>query len=488
MNRDSHIDVHLEAEPGVSVRNAVPLSEMPFRLLVIADLGGRDGSPFAPRPMWIDRDDFDDVFAKVRPSLTTRGDASGMSITFEEFDDFHPDRLFSRLPLFQSLRSLRARLDDPRTFDSAARELLGGGGEESEPREPVVPVGGSLLDQMLEDMAGPTPAPTPGPAPPAGDFQAHIQSLVGPHIVPGEDPRKAGLVDRVDAATGEVLRQILHDPAWQAVESAWRAIFLLVRRIETTANLQIHVVDATREDIEADRAAGENVLRRVLVEDARSSPWSLIVSDLEFGPDPSDLELLAHLAGLARTAGAPFIAAAHPGLAGAPGFESSPEPEDWVAEPSPEWTAFRRSPDAPWVGLALPRVLLRMPFGIGADECETFEFEELGSPPLHEHYLWGSGAFVCGLLLAESFAQSGWDMRPGTHRDVSGLPLHMYTLDHEAHAKPCAESWMTERAAERLIERGLMPIASMKGLDSVRLVRFMSVADPQTGLAGRWMR
>jgi type VI secretion system protein ImpC len=488
MNPNSWASVNLEADPEARAQNAVPLEEMSFRLLVLANLGGRDNSPFRPRPLRIDRDDFDDVFAKIRPVVTTRGEAPGMRIAFDELDDFHPDALFGRLAVFQSLRSLRARLDDPRTFQSAAQELLGEAEVGAVGSEPV-PAAGNLLDQVLDLAAGPSPTPVPRPAaPPVDDFRAHIRSLVAPHIIPGEDPRKAGLVDRVDAATGEVLRQILHDPALQVVESAWRAIFLLVRRIETTANLQIHVVDATREDLETDRAAGGVELRRLLVEDSVTSPWSLIVSDLAFGPGVPDLELLSHLAGLARAAGAPFLGSADPALAGCPGFESPPEPETWIAEPATGWTAFRRSPDAPWVGLALPRVLLRMPFGVGADECETFEFEELGSPPRHDHYLWGGSAFVCGLLLAEAFSQSGWDMRPGTHRDVSGLPLHMYTLDHEAHAKPCAESWMTERAAERLVERGLMPIASMKGMDSVRLVRFMSVADPQTGLAGRWKR
>jgi len=486
MNRNPHV-VHLEAEPGTSTRDAVPLEETPFRVLVIARLGGRHDTPFAPRPLRIDRDDFDDVFSRVAPTIVTRGEAAGMQIRFEELDDFHPDRLFTTLPVFQSLRSLRTRLDDPRTFDSAAQELLGDAGGES--ARPAVTTGGSLLDQMLDVDAGPAPAPAArSVGAPADDFRAHIRSLVAPHILPGEDPRKAGLIDRLESATGEILRQILHDPAFREVESAWRAIFLMVRRIETSSLLQIHVLDATREDIEADRAAGGGALRRVLVEDAREAPWSVIVSDLEFGPATEDLDLLSYLADLARAAGAPLLAGALPAMAGCPGFDRSPELDDWTAEPAEEWTAFRRAALAPYVGLALPRVLLRMPYGRGAEECDLFEFEELDSPPVHDGYLWGSGAFISGLLLAVTFSRHGWAMRPGTDRDVSGLPLHMYRLNHEALAKPCAESWMTERAAERLIERGLMPIASMKGLDAVRLVRFMSVADPQTGLAGRWKR
>jgi type VI secretion system protein ImpC len=90
------------------------------------------------------------------------------------------------------------------------------------------------------------------------------------------------------------------------------------------------------------------------------------------------------------------------------------------------------------------------------------------------------------MMIAESFAESGWSMRPGTHQDLGGLPVHVYREHHEAVAKPCAESLMTERAAARLIEHGLMPLASIKDADRVRLVRFLSVASPECALSGRW--
>ena len=52
--------------------------------------------------------------------------------------------------------------------------------------------------------------------------------------------------------------------------------------------------------------------------------------------------------------------------------------------------------------------------------------------------------------------------------------------------KPCAEVLLTDEAAEMLLDRGFMPLASMKNADRVRVVRFQSVADPPVALAGRW--
>jgi type VI secretion system protein ImpC len=77
-------------------------------------------------------------------------------------------------------------------------------------------------------------------------------------------------------------------------------------------------------------------------------------------------------------------------------------------------------------------------------------------------------------------------MRPGTHLEIQGLPLHVYESDGEPQLKPCAEVLMTDRDAAWIMEQGFMPLASMKGQDVVRLVRFQSIAEPPVGLVGSW--
>ena len=50
------------------------------------------------------------------------------------------------------------------------------------------------------------------------------------------------------------------------------------------------------------------------------------------------------------------------------------------------WQALRRSAEAEWVGLALPRFLLRLPYGPDTDSTEAFGFEEMPGTPVHEDY------------------------------------------------------------------------------------------------------
>ena len=79
------------------------------------------------------------------------------------------------------------------------------------------------------------------------------------------------------------------------------------------------------------------------------------------------------------------------------------------------------------------------------------------------------------MLLAQSFSEYAWEMRPGAHAQIDGLPLHVYQRDGESELKPCAEALLTDEAVERILENGMMPLVSLKGRDSVRLVRFQSI-------------
>ncbi len=484
---ERYAHVSLEVEPETRARQAVPSSDSPFRILVLVDLSGaRERPPLARRvPVMLDRDNFDDVMARLAPAVR----AGNSIISFRELDDFHADRLWERLPIFEALRDLRERLASPRTFESAARVLLQG----SAPSEPTAstPVRtGSLLDQIVFDVSGPLPPGATPPAPSGDELQEEIRRIVRPHIVPGEDPRKAGLTERVDTAATELLRGVLHDSAFQALESAWRALYFMVRRMETSAQLGLYVIDVSREELSADlnneRGLEATALHRWLIEGLGRDPWSVVVGDFTFGLSDDDLTLLSRTAAIARKAGAPFLAAASPALAGAPEFEKTPEPEGWSSPEHPVWNAFRRSSAASFVGLALPRFLARLPYGQDAEPCAELAFEEMASPTRHTDYLWANPAYAVALLLAESFTEAGWKMRPGTHQDIGGLPLHMYSAEGVTHTQPCAESLMTDRAAARLIECGLMPLASMKDVDAVRLVRFQSVALPAAALAGPW--
>jgi type VI secretion system protein ImpC len=511
-------EIRLEAGGSGSVPG-VPEPETPFRIALLGDFSGRGsrglcetGAALARRrAVPIDRDNFEEVLGKfgVELQLPIGRDGSSLPFRFAELDDFHPDRLFEQSEMFRRLRELRLRLQDPATFAAAAEELgIRAGGtapEEPKPAPPVRPpafpdgeqaAAGSLLDQMLAQTEARGPAKGPSRAP--DEMQEFLRRVTEPHLVQATDPRQAEVLAMIDRAIGSPLRALLHVPDFQALEAAWRAVFLLVRRMETDSQLKLYLLDVTKEELAADlgpasdlRATGTyRLLVEKTVETPGAEPWALLAGNYTLGPGREDAELLGRLAKIASAAGAPFVAAASPWLVGCESFGEQPDPAEWRAEQKPEdaaaWAALRGLAEASSVGLALPRFVLRLPYGKKTDSIETFEFEEMTGAPSHEDYLWGNPAFACALLLAESFSDAGWELRPGMHAQIDGLPLHVFERGGEAEAKPCAEALLTETAAERILERGVMALVSLKEQDAVRLLRFQSIAEPLRALAGRW--
>jgi type VI secretion system protein ImpC len=284
----------------------------------------------------------------------------------------------------------------------------------------------------------------------------------------------------VDAAIAEQMRTLLHQPAFQSLEAAWRGVHWLVSSLEVDENLQLHLLDVTREELLADIVAArgpisETGLYRALVDRWRNVPgshgWSAFVVLIDFGPSETDIGLLAALGMIASQAGAPVLAGANQALAGA----------DTGALAG--WQALRRSKVAPWIGLAAPRVLLRLPYGKDSDPIESFAFDEFVGPPVHDEFLWGHASLATALLIGRAFTARGWEMEPGDERDIGDLPAYTFTRDGEREMQACGERFLDEREIHALLAAGLIPLASRRDRNAVVAIRFQSVSDPPAALA-----
>jgi type VI secretion system protein ImpC len=421
----------------------------PLRFLVLGDFSGTaaaDRPALASRSAQrVDVDTIDGVVQRIGPRLN--GPAG--EIGFKKIDDFHPDSLYGRLELFQALRE--ARTNPP----AGTNDLLG---------------------RLLGKPAGRSQAP---PVRPTSALDALIRSIVEPHIARDTLAETRPYLATLDAAIGEQMRALLHDSRFQSIESAWRGVHWLVSNLELDENLQLHLFDVTRDELLADIVAAQGTLTqtglyRALVDRWRNVPggqgWSALVGLLQFGPTDTDMGLLAALGLIAAQAGGPLIAGAEPALAGD------------TAGAFARWQALRRSEAAPWIGLAAPRVLLRLPYGQRTDPVEAFAFEEFVGPPAHEDFLWGSGSLAAALLIGRAFAARGWAMELGDEREIGDLPAYTFERDGEAVLQACAERYLTESEINSLLKAGLIPIASRRDANAVVAIRFQSVSDPPAPL------
>jgi len=497
---------------GGAPSGARPSSETPFRLAVLGDFSGRTNRKVSDpqtigkrRTVLVDRDNFDEVLSSFRAEIQLPiGDSGSLRLRFAELEDFHPDRVFERLEAFGKLRDLRARLQDRSTFEKAADELglRSAAPADAEPHPADTPramapsatrlASGSLLDEMIEQTESRASEARPNRAP--DEVREFARRAAAKYLVSTPDPRQGEILAVMDHAIGGLMRAVLHNPDFQALEAIWRATFLLVRQLDTSSQLQLSLIDISKEELALDLSSAADLrdtgayglLVEKSVETPGADPWAIIVGNYNFGAGKEDAVLLSQMAKVARRAGAPFLAGASPQLLGCSSLASTPHPRDWNSSLDRScWSELRHLPESEAVGLALPRFLLRLPYGKKTSPLESFDFEEFPELPVHEDYLWGNGAFLVALLLGQSFSESGWEMRPGTIAEIDRLPLHVYG-NGESEPKPCAEALLTEDAVERMIEEGLIPLVSFKNRDSVRVARFQSVAAPRHPLAGRW--
>src|SRR4029078_1907664 len=73
-----------------------------------------------------------------------------------------------------------------------------------------------------------------------------------------------------------------------------------------------------------------------------------------------------------------------------------------------KWKAFRQTEDSRYVALAVPRMLLREPYGNDTVPVEAFHYEELVDGTEHEKYLWGNAAWALAARATQAFALYGW--------------------------------------------------------------------------------
>jgi type VI secretion system protein ImpC len=476
--------------------SARPRVEGIRRYLVLGDFSGRESREVcepetlgsARRPVPADVDDFEGLMSRL--AVEIRLYLTELMPTFfrpRSLEDFHPDRMLEREPAFKDLKALREGLGDPERYAECVRTIAGWGWSSSvaaapppppppPPKRPeAAPPPPDLLEKMLESHRRTVDVPR---APVDRDFDNFVQEVVRPHVA--AVPRDQGQwMARADAAIGNWMRSILHDPLFQSVEAAWRGLDFLLRRVESGPELRVEILDVTREELARDlKRPGDltdSGLRRVLAAEGDEDGPNVVVGLYSFAPTVEDIALLARLGKVAGDVGATFVSAAGPSLLGATAFDRPPDSRTWKSaadEPAERlWAAFRQMPQARSVGLAAPRFLLRLPYGVRTDPTERFAFEEMEEGPVHKDYLWGSPALLC-LVALEA---------PGA---IAGLPIHVSEVEGETRAQPCAETLLPSSTIEAMLERGIMPVVALKDRDEIRLARLQSVADPASALGG----
>lgn len=467
-----------------------------FRICILGDFSGRGnrgavsvGQDLADRkPLKVDSDNLDDMLARLNIKLHLPAGPEGaiIEVPIQSLEDFHPDRLYESVPLFERLVNLRAKLQDPATFEKASAALKSLAIAGAAPAGRKKSSESTTIPRMRLDSLGDLLTKQPRSAT-ASDLKSLLQNVVGPHIVPDMVGQEAMLA-ALDDALSELMCTILHHPDFQALESIWRSIDLLVHRLELDHELELVLCDITAAEVAADLASTDDLqqtgLYSLLVEkpaeDAQQGPFALVIGNYVFEKIPPHAELLARMAQLAANGNFAFVSSMDK-----PCIDIKPS-DDVPPVIAEAWQALCAMPQASYVALTTPRFMLRWPYGKKTEPIESFAFEEFSAVSGVKGMLWGNSAILAALLIGHSYRQDGLkEMKLGSMLTVDDIPFYYYTDQHgDQVALPCTERLVGERLAKNVSHQRFIPVLSMKGSNDVRLGGLGSLAGKS--LAGWW--
>ncbi|MCB1332962.1 MAG: type VI secretion system contractile sheath large subunit [Roseivivax sp.] len=458
-----------------------------FRLAILGDFSARGArGPVATgdalarrRAIRLDVDTLDTVIAGFAADLALPigADGAAVALRLAALDDLHPDSLYQTVPLFAELAGLKSQLRAGSTAAAVAARLGEWAERHGQRVEPprhglgTDAVRPNLSLSEFEKLIGAQPAPRP-----AGAIDALLAGIVGPHVVQAQGADAAALAGAIDAALADTMRAVLHHPEFQVVEVQWRTLDLLVRSIETDEALDIVLYDVSADEIAADLAGAADLAQsgtaRML---SGCADLSAVVGLYTFAETPPHAALLARVAHIAAHLGTPFVSAV--AARGLTQDEDMRHPLTVAA-----WQALRALPQAGYLGLATPPVLLRRPYGAMGEPCYDLAFEEFTPAEGLGGMVWGNPAAIVAILLARTFRQSGAGMDLGSEMSVGEMPYHVIKDRHgEAVMLPPVALNLTERSCTRAVQRGYMPLLAPRGRDAVRLGSF-------SGLDGKPLR
>jgi type VI secretion system protein ImpC len=302
-------------------------------------------------------------------------------------------------------------------------------------------------------------------------------------------------IAQIDHLLSLQLNEIMHHEAFQKLEGSWRGLKYLMDQSETSDHLKIKILNVTKKELlrdlqrapEFDQSA---LFKKVYEEEFGifgGAPFASIIGDYEFGRTSEDIDLLERISNVAAAAHAPFLSAASPEMFNMESFATLEAPRDigkiFDTTEYAKWKSFRQSEDSRYVGLCLPRILMRLPYGEKNVSIEAFKYEENVDGTDHSKYLWSNAAYAMGARLTNAFAQFGWcaSIR-GVEGGglVEGLPVHNFYTDEGDVAMKCpTEVPITDRREKELADQGFVPLVHCKGTDYAAFFSVQSCQKPK---------
>jgi len=300
---------------------------------------------------------------------------------------------------------------------------------------------------------------------PSGEGDAILAALRPSAEVNGARVEFAEEKAFLPASLGASADAVLHSPAFQRVESAFRGLKFLLQH--TGQSIQVDVVSSSQKDLVA--RFRETVFEPEMKE-LRNPPLGLVVLDYDFSHQAGDLSTLSQVAELCKVAQAPLIGGASPAFFGLKQLNLLPKLQDVPQRlhdgAHAAWVQFQKSELGRWTALTVNRWLQRPAYTV-----EKGGHAEAIDPAKPESYLWGRGAWVVAASIARSIGQHGHALDASGARSggFAGLPTRPHFKAANQTVPLSTEVELSDELIQELSRGAFIPLSGRMNSDHLMI-------------------
>lgn len=303
-----------------------------------------------------------------------------------------------------------------------------------------------------------------------------------------------GIIAEIDKKLSQQLNAILHHEEFKQMESAWRGLHYLVNNTETNTLLKIRFMSISKKELSKNLKKFKGamwdqspIFKKIYEQEYGQfggEPFGCLVGDYYFDHSAQDVETLAEMSKISAASHCPFITGASPSLMQMDSWQELSDPRDiskkFQTTEYIAWRNLRQTDDARYLGLALPRFMVRQPYSAKHNPIEQFHFEE--QVHQHEDYSWANAAYAMAVNINRSFNEYGWctSIR-GVESGgiVENLPIHHFETDDGGVDVKCpTETAISDRREAELSQNGLMPLVYRKNSNLAAFIGAQSLQQP----------
>jgi type VI secretion system protein ImpC len=289
------------------------------------------------------------------------------------------------------------------------------------------------------------------------------------------------VIDKIDNVIANQVNTVLKDTNFKTVEQQWRSVQDLYDSVPAGSDIDISLFDASKDELLDDfetnavDISSSDFFKKVYVSEYDQyggEPYGSIVGLYEFENTEDDINWLSVMGKISAASHSPFISAASPKFFGCERMDQIQDIKDIGALMNHhrygKWNTFRKSPQAAYIGLTLPRYLVRAPYdpiNNPAGKALPNFVEDVTDPNKANDFVWGNAAILMAKNMARSFEKTGWCQSirgPRAGGTVEGLSGYSYNTRGVEENKIPVEFIVPDYRELDFANAGFMPFVFKK--------------------------